>query len=425
MTSMAKAPASHRFLLEGQAPLRSAVVRAAESRGLALAEADGDALVQTLLACRPASLFLDADLPGDAGFAMLAAIRHRPELRSSRVVLLTADTSETCRQRAYAEGADEVLHKPYDLDQLLAAESDAGRFRLHFWGTRGTLPMPGEQSLKYGGNTSCVSLDIGRDRHFVFDAGTGLRRYSRYLLEREGGRFDGRIFISHPHWDHLNCLPFFAPFYRLGNRITLMGPPQGERSFRDLLEGQMDGVYFPITLEAFGAALKVEDLHEGEHRFDGVSVRTLRLRHPGNCLGFRIDHAGRSMAYITDNELGEPAPDDVYVARLARFLSGVDVLIHDTTYFDDEYPRKVNWGHSSVGQVVRLALQAEVRKLILFHHDPEHDDADIERKLGLAQALADSAGARLQCALAVEGETLDLGQPLPDASASGFALAAP
>ena len=353
-------------------------------------------------------IFLDEELPGDVAYELLSDIRANDRLERIRVVMLTSGNSEESRSKALAAGADEVLAKPYNLDQLMAVIDTIDRFHITFWGARGTLPLSGENSLRYGGNTSCLGLNIGRDRHFIFDAGTGLRKYSRHLLEKQGGKFNGRVFITHPHWDHLNCLPFFAPFFIPGNRISLMGPPQGERSFRDLIDGQMDGIYFPVTVDAFGADVTYGDMLDGQHWFDGVSLRAFHLSHPGYCLGYRIDHFGRSVAYITDNELGNIPPDSDFVERLAQFLQGVDVLIHDTAYFDHEYPAKINWGHSNVSSVVRLAHAAKVGKLFLFHHDPEHGDEDLDLKLDKATALADELGAEFECLNACEGDTWDV-----------------
>ena len=353
-------------------------------------------------------IFLDEELPGDVAYELLSDIRANDKLERIPVVMLTSGNSEESRSKALAAGADEVLAKPYNLDQLMAVIDTIDRFHITFWGARGTLPLSGENSLRYGGNTSCLGLNIGRDRHFIFDAGTGLRKYSRYLLEKQGGKFNGRVFITHPHWDHLNCLPFFAPFFIPGNRISLMGPPQGERSFRDLIDGQMDGIYFPVTVDAFGADVTYGDMLDGQHWFDGVSLRAFHLSHPGYCLGYRIDHFGRSVAYITDNELGNIPPDSDFVERLAQFLQGVDVLIHDTAYFDHEYPAKINWGHSNVSSVVRLAHAAKVGKLFLFHHDPEHGDEDLDLKLDKATALADELGAEFECLNACEGDTWDV-----------------
>jgi phosphoribosyl 1,2-cyclic phosphodiesterase len=284
----------------------------------------------------------------------------------------------------------------------------ADRFEATFWGARGTLPLSGENTLRYGGNTSCLGVTIGDDIHFIFDAGTGLRKYSKHLLRTVGGKFNGYIFISHPHWDHLNCLPFFAPIYIPGNKIALMGPAQGERSFRDLIDGQMDGTYFPITVDAFQADVSYSDIGEGRHIFEGVSISAFHLKHPGYCLGYRVDHEEKSLAYITDNELGDAEVDDGFKANLADFIQGVDFLIHDTTYFDEEYKSKVSWGHSSVAQVVNLAHQAKVKKLFLFHHDPEHEDDQLDLMLLEAKRIMVSLEADYECFIAAEGDIWDV-----------------
>lgn len=375
--------------------------------GLRIVETDsaGQVLEQIKINA-PEILVLDQGLANQDLTA--SAIRHASTTAELIIVVLIDDGNQRQRDEAFAWGADEVLAKPCTLTDLENTLALIDRFKLTFWGVRGTLPVPGEQTLRYGGNTSCVEIKIGRDREFVFDAGTGLRKLSVDVLATQGGRFNGRVFITHPHWDHLNCLPFFAPVYIPGNRINLMGPPQGQRSFRDMLDGLMDGVYFPITLAEFRADVTYGDVLEGDHHFDGVSVQCLRLNHPGYCLGYRINWRGRSVAYITDNEMGNLQPDDNYAERLIEFLSGVDLLIHDTAYFDHEYPGKINWGHSSITQVVTLAQQAKVGKLLLFHHDPAHDDRELEKKLQEARKIESELGGNFECLLAREDDRWDL-----------------
>jgi phosphoribosyl 1,2-cyclic phosphodiesterase len=282
------------------------------------------------------------------------------------------------------------------------------RFEATFWGARGTLPFSGEQTLKYGGNTSCLGIDIGSDRHFIFDAGTGLREYSRYLMQSAGGKFSGYIFVSQPHWDHLNCLPFFTPVYIPGNKITLMGPGEGGRSFRDLIDAQMDGTYFPITVDAFQAEVTCEDMTPGTHRFDGVTIAAFYLNHSGDCLGYRIDHAGRSLAYITHNDLGDCGLDDDSTCALCDFINEADFFIHDATYFDHELKPEVSGWRSNVAQVVSLAHRSRVKKLFLFHHDPDHEDEALDAMLVEARNLIAQSGATCECFSATEGETWDV-----------------
>jgi phosphoribosyl 1,2-cyclic phosphodiesterase len=399
------------LLLADDPGLRELAARAGNPLAIrTLGGAPGTDPLPRLLAARPDCLLLDADLPEVRDFAWPAAIRKLPELAATRLILLASEVSRESRAKAYALGVDEFLPKPRGGEDLAAALADCDRFELTFWGVRGTLPIPGPKTLKYGGNTSCVGLRIGRERRFVFDAGTGLRMLSNHIMETEEGRFDGRIFISHPHWDHFNSLPFFQPLYHSGNHIVLHGPAQGERSLRDLIDDQMDGIFFPITVEEFKAQVEYLDLLEGVHRFDGIQVTAKRLQHPGCCLAYRVDHRGRSVAYVTDNELGSRTPEVPALRELIAFLKGVDVLIHDCTYFDDEYPKKVNWGHSSISQAARLAHEAAARRFYLFHHDPDHSDADIERKLEIAERRLAELQSRTRCFIASEGGSVRIDQ---------------
>jgi phosphoribosyl 1,2-cyclic phosphodiesterase/CheY-like chemotaxis protein len=359
-----------------------------------------------ILDTRPDFLVLEEDLPNIGYLTPLEEIRRHPELEASSILVLAEDQSPEHRARVFQQGADEcVSHAcpPEELEQVLRL---APRFELAFWGIRGTLPVPGNRTLKYGGNTSCVSLSVGHGRQFLFDAGTGLRNLSNRIMETTGGRFHGRLFISHPHWDHFNSLPFFQPLYQPGNHIIIHGPAQGDRSLRDLIDDQMDGIFFPITVAEFEARVEYQDITEGVHRFDGVRLTAKRLQHPGHCLAYRVDHRGSSFAYVTDNELGARDTDDPDMRELIAFLKDVDVLIHDCTYFDDEYPKKVNWGHSSIGQATRLAHEAGARYFYLFHHDPDHSDEDVERKLETAERRLAELGSRTRCLIAVEGGSI-------------------
>jgi phosphoribosyl 1,2-cyclic phosphodiesterase/CheY-like chemotaxis protein len=363
----------------------------------------GDDPLGRVQASRPHFLLAGGDVPD---LSLAAAIRHQPELAATRILMLTADDSAEARARAFAAGADDCIRSHGAADELLRILAHADRFEATFWGIRGTIPVPGPGTLRYGGNTSCASLTIGHGRHFVFDAGTGLRVLSNRLRATVGGRFSGRLLISHPHWDHFNGLPFFDPLFLPDNHIVIHGPPQGERSLRDLIDHQLDGTFFPITRQKFLARVGVEDMAEGTYRLDGVQVAAMLLQHPGSCLAYRIDHRGHSFAYVPDNELGDCRPEEPYCQKLIQFLQGVDALVHDCTYFDDEYSQKVNWGHSTVSQAARLAHEAGARCLYLFHHDPDHDDAAIECKRDNAERLLAELGSSSRCRIAVEGESV-------------------
>jgi phosphoribosyl 1,2-cyclic phosphodiesterase len=354
------------------------------------------------------SILLDAQALGPDPLGVIRLLAMEAQKRDISIILLEDVRTPLDAVQAIEAGVSEVVSRTARLPSLLKTIKQFHRFELCFWGVRGTLPVSGRHTLRYGGSTSSISLRMGSDRHFIFDAGTGLRNLSRYLMRKESGHFNGRLFITHPHWDHLNCIPFFEPLYNPKNKIYLMGPAHEGISFRKLLEGQMNGVYFPIKPDHFQAEVTYVDTEAGSFRYDGIKIEAFRLDHPGCCLGYRVEHAGTSIAYITDNELREEDRNLASWRALVDFLKDVDFLIHDASYFDEEYSDRIHWGHSSVGQVVELALAASVKQLFLFHHDPEHSDSDIDAKLVEAERHVALAKGQLVCHNAREGEIWDL-----------------
>jgi ribonuclease BN (tRNA processing enzyme) len=254
-------------------------------------------------------------------------------------------------------------------------------------------------------------VEVGGEPLLIFDCGSGVKKLSDHLLSSGEARLSARIFISHTHWDHINTIPFFAPLYARGNQIEVFGPYQGDLTIERAISAQMESVYFPVTIREFGARLVFRDLREETLEFGPVRIDTMLLRHPGYCLGYRITSRGRRICYITDNELYQPDDtrhDTRYVAQLADFVRGADVLITDTTYRDHEYPSKVDWGHSSVSQVADLAARAEVKRLHLFHHDPDQTDDDIDLKLVETRVQLAKLGSAIVCEAPAEGSKLVL-----------------
>jgi len=283
--------------------------------------------------------------------------------------------------------------------------------KVTFWGVRGTLPVPGRKTVRYGGNTSCVSIEFPKDNFFIFDAGTGIKELSNYFMSERQTLTKATIFISHPHWDHINGIPFFVPLYTKGNEIEICGPSNGNLSMRELISGQMDGVYFPINIKEFGATVSFHNLEEERFAIGTVEIQTMFLNHPGKCLGYRLNYGNRSICYVTDNEIYPESNrlySESYVNKLADFIANTDVLITDCTYTDEEYEEKIGWGHSSVTQVVELADRAKVKNLYLFHHDPDQTDDDIDDKLEMAQAILERKGSSTVCNAPNEGESFDV-----------------
>ena len=271
------------------------------------------------------------------------------------------------------------------------------------WGTRGSIPAPGPATVRYGGNTSCLEVRAG-GRRYVFDAGTGIRELSRHLAPE--GPIEAELFLTHFHWDHVQGFPFFSQLYDPDTRVRVHGPPQDGAGVASVLAGIMAPSYFPVPLQALAAGVEFVDV-DGLPWTDGtVEVAALRVCHPGFTCGYRLGAGGASLAYVPDNELA--AADDALYRRIVGLVAGVDVLVHDAMWRDDEYPRYRGWGHSSVGDAVRLAEDAGARRLLLFHHSPERSDDELDGIVrDLRRGLAER-GSALQVDAAAEGVAIAL-----------------
>ncbi|MCW5730231.1 MAG: MBL fold metallo-hydrolase [Alphaproteobacteria bacterium] len=248
-------------------------------------------------------------------------------------------------------------------------------FSVRFWGVRGSIACSGPCNVRYGGNTSAVEIRCGSQR-LLFDAGTGVR----YLGDEIKGEapLDLDIFFSHTHYDHVCGVPFFGPFYDPRNRFRVFaGHLAPALSLREVLCGMMQPPLFPVPLEVFKAELTFHDFAAGETLYPrpGIAVRTAPLNHPNGATGYRIEYAGRSICYLTDTEHVIGRPD----GNILGLIQGADIVIYDAMYTDETYPAKVGWGHSTWQEGVRLCDLAGVGRFVAFHHDPEHDDATLDR----------------------------------------------
>ncbi|MEK9673125.1 MAG: response regulator [Rhodospirillaceae bacterium] len=253
----------------------------------------------------PDCIISDLMMPDVDGFQICKFARSQPELADTVFIVLTAKPYEFDVNRSYEFGAHGFIRKPLDTMTFFKKVERIfeDQIELGFWGVRGTLPSSGDDRLKYGGNTNCVAMQFPQDRLFIFDGGSGIKKLGDKLMANGRRNIKGRIFISHPHWDQINAIPFFGPLYRQGNEFQILGANRGDMSIREIISAQMDGVYFPITLKEFAARVYFRDLEEEEFELDGATVKTTLLSHPGKCLGFRIEYNGRVVCYITDNEM--------------------------------------------------------------------------------------------------------------------------
>lgn len=256
--------------------------------------------------------------------------------------------------------------------------AEADGFSIKFWGVRGSIPSPGPETARYGGNTPCIEVRVGGER-LIFDLGTGVRE----LGAAADGPVDAHIFVSHYHYDHLQGLPFFGPIFDPRSRFTIRGPTRNGRSVRDVLSGQMQQPFFPVTAEmVFRAQLEYQGFEAGDRlELGGAKISAVETNHPGGNLAYRVDYKGKSFVYATDTEHGSDRDQ-----QLINFAKGADVLVYDAMYTEDEYLGRVGgpktgWGHSTFQNAVKVAAQAEVGTLVLFHHDPTRTDDTLDALL--------------------------------------------
>jgi len=244
-------------------------------------------------------------------------------------------------------------------------------FGIEFWGVRGSIACPSPSHIKYGGNTSCLEARVG-DKRLILDAGTGIRELGQTFLRT--GVQETFLLLTHTHWDHINGFPFFEPAYNEDCKLHIMaGHLDDNASLRDVLSTQMSNPMFPVPMEAMRADLTLEDFECGEtlELIEGLKIRTGPLNHPNGATGYRLDYGGKSACYITDTEHVPGQIDE----NIVKLIEGADVVIYDSTYTEQEYPNHVGWGHSTWNEGVRLCQEAGAKKLVIFHHDPNHDDA--------------------------------------------------
>jgi len=278
--------------------------------------------------------------------------------------------------------------------------------RLKFWGVRGSIPTPGPTTVQYGGNTACVEVRAD-GQIIILDAGTGLRLLGCQLVaEFDTHPLDLTLLLTHTHWDHIQGLPFFLPVYQPQNQLRILGYEGARHGLEVVLAGQMESPFFPIGLREVPANVRIEELKEMSFNVGPVRVQACLAHHPGACVGYRLFTSNGSIAFFPDNEL--PRQRATANQKMVQFLRGTDVLIMDTQFDAEEYQQHIGWGHGCLDDVVALALQAEVKQLFLFHHDPDHDDAKVSQMQAYARQLVAARKGKLQVEAAREGATVEL-----------------
>jgi phosphoribosyl 1,2-cyclic phosphodiesterase/ActR/RegA family two-component response regulator len=403
---------------------------------------DGDVGLELALRDRPELILCDLLMPRSNGFQVCRAIRE--QLQPTKIIVVSGRDYGVDRTSALQAGADEYLLKPITwetlsstIERLLpeiprrpkpkpAAEDESTSARIRFWGVRGSIPVPGKGTVRYGGNTPCVEVRADGEI-IILDAGTGIRLLGLELDKEFGPRsMKLTLLISHTHWDHIQGLPFFSPAYNQKNLIRVLGYEGARAGLAKILASQMETPFFPVSLRELPSHLAIEELRETNFQIGKVEVRSKVANHPGICAGYRLSTSSGSIAYFPDNEpyealklhlasrdgiTEEEARDFATAerAKMVEFLQGCDLAIMDTQYTDEEYTKHIGWGHSSLSSVVSLGLDSNVGKLLLFHHDPNHDDEMIDKMLEHARELAAKSGKPMEVEAAREGAEILLG----------------
>jgi phosphoribosyl 1,2-cyclic phosphodiesterase/ActR/RegA family two-component response regulator len=386
----------------------------------------------------PDLVICDLFMPRVNGFTVCRAIRaERESFPSTRVIITSGSVHKVDRDDALKAGADDYFTKPVRVSDLLASAGNNHKALdapaptepstaiaiplenndtlIRLWGVRGSIPTPGPKTAYYGGNTSCVEVRADGEI-IILDAGTGIRNLGIQLAAEFKDRpLALTVLITHTHWDHIQGFPFFPPAYDPRNNIRVLSFEGARKGLQATLESQMESPYFPISMQQMPGTINIEELKDMSFSVGRVRVQATFTNHPGVCAGYRLFTSGGSLAYLPDNELfhrftttsNKGAEAHRFGAEqdenLRKFLEGVDVLIIDSQYDPNEYPRYVGWGHSCFEDTVDLAMRARVKELLLFHHDPNHEDTKISQMLGRAREIAKAAGSDLRVEAAREG----------------------
>jgi phosphoribosyl 1,2-cyclic phosphodiesterase len=279
--------------------------------------------------------------------------------------------------------------------------------KITIWGCRGSLPTPGTSTLKYGGNTTCISIE-SRDGHLlIIDAGTGLRSLGKKLM-REKNPSEIHLLLTHSHWDHLMGFPFFLPVYSPRFTLRFCRGHELQHSIRPYLETQLLPPYSPIDSSFIKARFLFDDTGFNERARGSIAITPIPLNHPNGGVGFKFVEANRSFVFLTDNELGHSHVGGLERNDYVEFCRGVDLLIHDAQYTEEEIKLTRGWGHSTYGEAADLAIDAGVRQLGLFHHDPDRDDNELENQTRWCQERIQNSGRTVECFAVAENAIYDL-----------------
>ncbi|UCD85466.1 MAG: MBL fold metallo-hydrolase [Deltaproteobacteria bacterium] len=274
------------------------------------------------------------------------------------------------------------------------------------WGARGSIPVSGKEYLKYGGSTTCMEIRTKDDETIIIDAGSGIRRLGNKLLQEDRKKYS--IIFTHAHWDHILGFPFFKPIYIKGTHIDMFGCPFAQESVKQIISRTMDHPNFPVNFDDINAKMSYHGACKEAFSIRSLTVTPILLSHPNKGIGYKFVEGDRCFVFLTDNELGYKHPGGLDYQDYLDFSSGADLLIHDSEFTEEEYRVTRKWGHSVYPDALKLALEAQVKKFGLFHHNQERTDAALDRIVEDCQRTIGESKASLECFAAYEGMEIRL-----------------
>ena len=280
--------------------------------------------------------------------------------------------------------------------------------KVTFWGTRGSIPSPGQETIRYGGNTTCLEVELNDGTLIIIDAGTGIKKLGQHIVSNSRvGKIN--IFFTHSHWDHIQGFPLFAPAYLEEYDIEIFGCEPVFHNVQEILTNQMDARYFPVRFSNLKAKINFHEIRQEKLVLGDAVIDCIKNNHPGGANGFKITENGKTLVFITDNELHAPENSGSSWQEFVDFCRGADMLIHDSHYRADELENVTGWGHSSFEQAFELAIAARAKELLFFHHDPDRTDDEIDEIVKGFRKTIKKMGLDMKLDAAIEGTKYRIG----------------